>query len=97
MCEKKIVNSVKVENRLDGASNFNSWKPKVLFALENDLLDFMQSNMVEPLHGTEKIQWKKNDIKDRKILIHSIRNHIVLIISKSKSGKEMFDTLKRIV
>lgn len=32
----KMVNGLKVEDRLNGSSNFASWKPRVLIALEED-------------------------------------------------------------
>lgn len=44
-----MVTSVKVEDRLDEASNFNSWKFRVLITLEeNDLLVFVEVDMPEP-------------------------------------------------
>ena len=36
---------MKVEDRLDGTSNFISWKPRVLILEENDLLKFMNENV----------------------------------------------------
>ncbi|XP_057870681.2 uncharacterized protein LOC131077246 [Cryptomeria japonica] len=90
-----MVNGLKVKDRLHGASNFTSWKFRVLIALEdNDILKFVEKEVPEPSDETEKTQWKKNDTKARKILIDSVMNHLVLIISKPKLAKEMFDTLK---
>ena len=48
--------------------------------------------MPEPSEDTEKIQWKKNSTKARKIMIDSVMNHLLPIISKLKTAKEMFDT-----
>ena len=40
---------MKVEDRLDGATNFISWKPRVLLILEeNDLLKFVNKKVPEP-------------------------------------------------
>ena len=40
---------MKVEDRLDGASNFISWKSRVLLILEeNDLLKFVNEKVPEP-------------------------------------------------
>ncbi|XP_057813548.1 uncharacterized protein LOC131027480 [Cryptomeria japonica] len=92
-----MVNGVKVKDSLDGASNFNSWNPRVLIALEeNDLLDFVERDMPEPFDDSEKIRWKKNGMKARKILIDFVMNHLLPIISKLNSSIEMFDTLKGI-
>jgi hypothetical protein len=45
----------------------------------------------EPDDALEKSQWKKNDAKDRKIIIYSMRDHLIMYISKLKTTKEMFD------
>lgn len=38
----KMVYGLKVEDGLEGASNFTSWKFKILVIEENDLLEFVQ-------------------------------------------------------
>ena len=41
-----------VEDRLDGASNYGSWKPRVLLALEEyDVIDFAVETLI---HQTER-------------------------------------------
>ena len=54
------MNSVKVEDGFDGASNINSWKSRVLIIMEeNDLLKFVKEKVLELEEETEKAQWKK--------------------------------------
>ncbi|XP_059078085.1 uncharacterized protein LOC131876659 [Cryptomeria japonica] len=90
-----MVTNVKVEDRLDGVSNFNSWKSRVLIVLkENDLLEFVEVDISKPIEDLKKIQWKKNGTKARKIMIDSVKDHLVPIISKMKTAKETFDALK---
>lgn len=92
-----MVTGVKVEDRLDGASNFNPWKSRVLISLEeNDHLLFVEDVLPEPEDATEKAQWKKNDVKARKILIDSVKDHLVPHISKLKTAKAMFDALRKL-
>ena len=44
-----MVKGLPVEDRLDGASNYNSWKPRVLMALEeHDILNFVREDVLEP-------------------------------------------------
>ena len=46
---------MKVEDRLGGTSNFSSWKSRVLLILEeNDLLNFVNENILEPKEEAEK-------------------------------------------
>ena len=72
------MNSVKVEDRLDGASNFNSWKSRVLIILEeSDLLKFVNEKVLELEEEAEMTQWKKSDAKARRILIDSVKDHLI--------------------
>ena len=54
------MNSVEVEDRLGGTSNFNSWKSRVLIILEeNDLQKFVNEKVPELEEKTKNNQWKK--------------------------------------
>jgi hypothetical protein len=91
------VTGVKVEDRPDGAANFNSWKSRVLISLEeNDLLQIVEDGVPEPEDATKKAEWKKNDVKARKIPIDSVKDHLVPHISKLKPAKAMFDALRKL-
>ena len=91
-----MVTSVLVEDRLDGATNFNSWKSRLLITLEeSDLMKFVEEVVPKPEYALEKSQWKKNDAKARKIIIYSVKDHLIPHISKLKTAKEMFDALKK--
>ena len=68
---------IKVEGRLDGTSNFNSWKSRVLILEENDLLKFVNEDVPEPKEESEKAQWKKNDARARRIFVDSVKGHLV--------------------
>ncbi|XP_057824683.2 uncharacterized protein LOC131036730 [Cryptomeria japonica] len=91
-----MVNGLKVEDRLEGASNFTSWKFRVLIALEeNDLLQFVEEkDLSEPKDQAEKLQFKKNSIKVKKNLIDSVKDHLVPLISKMTTARDMFKTLE---
>jgi hypothetical protein len=92
-----MVPSILVEDRLDGAANFNSWKSRLLITLEeSDLMKFVEEVVPEPDDASEKSQWKKNDAKARKIIIYSVKDHLIPHISKLKTTKEMFDALKKL-
>ena len=46
---------MRVEDRLDGCSNFRLWKYRVLLMLEiNDLLNVGNENVLEPKYEAEK-------------------------------------------
>jgi hypothetical protein len=92
-----MVGNVPVEDRLDGASNLNSWKSRLLITLEeSDLIKFVDEFVPEPIDASDKTQWKKNDTKARKIIIYSVKDHLIPHISSMKTSKEMFDALKKL-
>jgi hypothetical protein len=53
--QEKIKNITPMEDRLDGASNFNPWKSKLLVTLEEEyLLDATTKNIPETTTALEK-------------------------------------------
>ena len=88
---------MKVEDRLDGATNFISHKPRVLLILEeNDLLKFVNEKVPEPETKEAKSQWRKCDAKARRILADSDKDHLVPQILEKKTTRKMFKTLKKL-
>ena len=71
---------MKVEDHLDGATNFISWKSRVLILEENDLLKLVNEKVLERDVEEDKSHWRKSDAKARKILVDSVRDHLVLPI-----------------
>ena len=92
-----MVKGFPVEDHLDGASNYGSWKPRVLLYLEeNEVKDFALTTVPVPDDATQLAAWKKNDVKDQKILMDFVKNHLVSHLAKSETAKEMFDSLKKL-
>ena len=88
--------SMKVEYRLEGASNFIPWKSRVLLLLEeNDLLHCVNEKVLEPEVEEGKSQWRKNDAQARRLLVDSVKDHLVPQISQ-KTTRKMFKTLKNL-
>ena len=88
---------MKVEDRLDGTSNFSSWKFRVLLILEeNDLLKFVNENVLELEEEVEKDRWRKNDARARRILVDSVKDHLVPRISKKTTARKMLRDLRKL-
>jgi hypothetical protein len=85
-----------VEDRLDGSSNFSSWKSRLQITLEeDDLLSLIEKTLLETTTDEEKVDWKADDVKARKIIIYSVRDHLLPHISTLKTTYEMYDALKK--
>jgi hypothetical protein len=88
-------NRTLVEDRLDGTSNFSSWKSRLHITLEEyDLLRLIEKTLPTTATDEEKVEWKANDIKARKIIIYSVRDHLLPRISTLKTTYQMYDALK---
>ena len=87
---------MKGEDHVDGATNFISWNPRVLLILEeHDLLKFVNEKVLEPKAEEAKSQWRKGVAKARRILVDSVKDHLVPQISKMTTARKMFKTLKK--
>ena len=90
-----MVNHVRIEDRLDGASNFSSWKIKLLIVLrEMELEKYIESNVPLPESESEKITWKRHNNKAMKIIIDLVKDHILPSIAKLQTAFEMFSTIQ---
>jgi hypothetical protein len=89
--------SMRVEDGLDGADNFRYWKHRVLLILkENDLLDHVKQVFLELEEEDAKEKFRKNEVKAKRILIDSIKDHLIPNVSELKTPKEIFDSLTKI-
>jgi len=69
--------SLRLEDRLEGANNFRSWKTKILFVLEeNEIQNYVKNEITEPEGEEEKSKYRKNEGKAKRILIDSVKDHL---------------------
>ena len=83
-----------VEDHIHGAKNFISWKSRVLILEENDLLKLVNEKVSEPDVEEDKSHRRRSDARARRIMVDSVRNHLVPQISQKKTTMKMFKTLK---
>jgi hypothetical protein len=99
-----MTNSMKSENKLDGASNFRAWKTRIdLILAKNKVLDIVKGKIVKPEfeEGKEKElqnvvameKFKDVDINAMSIIMDSIKDHLIPYISHLDSSKKMYDAL----
>jgi hypothetical protein len=88
-------NRTLVEDRLDGSSNFSSWKSRLHITLEeSDLLRLIEKTLPATVTDEEKAE-RIEDVEARKTIIYSVRDHILPRISTLKTAYEMYDALKK--
>ena len=89
-----MKNNTKLEDKLEGVESFWAWKYKVLLMLEEHGLENCVKGEVTELNGDEdKAKHKKNMVKAKRIIVDSIKDHLIPHVSSLKTPKEMFDAL----
>ena len=88
--------STKLDDKLEGVSHFKAWKYRVNLILEeNKLLKLIQSEQPEPQAAEAKEEHQMQLIRAKRIIVDSIRDHLIPIVSSRKTPKEMYDALSR--
>ena len=85
---------VKSEDRLEGASNFNVWKARVLNILEESDLDDLVTRVVEePTTAQGRAAFKKKQAKAKRVIFDSVKDNLMAVLAPLRTAKECFDGL----
>ena len=87
----------KLDEKLTGADNFQSWKYRISLVLEENELDSYIHEEVPFLEGDEaKALHKKKMVMEKRIIAYSIKDHLIPQVSSLKTPKAMFDALTKL-
>ena len=88
--------STKLEDKLEGNKNYRAWKYRIgLILKENDLDNYIKDEVAEPAETEAKEKHKKDLIRAQRIIVDSIKDHLIPQVSSKKTLKEMYDALAR--
>jgi hypothetical protein len=86
--------SIKFEDRLEGASNFNAWKCRILNILEeSDLEELVTRVIEEPTSNTARAAYKKKQSKAERVIFDYVKDNMMTIIGHLRTAKDFFDSL----
>jgi hypothetical protein len=69
---------LRFEDRLDGASNFLSWKARVTLILkEHDLWEITEKVVPTLTDAKEKEDLVKKDIKAQRVIMDAVKDHLI--------------------
>ena len=68
----------------------------MLILEENDLVSFVEQDIEEPEEDVAKAKYKKDLIKEKRIIVDSIKNHLIPHVSTLKTPKKMMDALSHL-
>ena len=87
---------VRVEDRLEGASNFNVWKLRIMNILqEHDLEQYVTSVMEQPTSNAGRVAFRKSQAKAKRIIFDSVKDNIMLAMTANFQG--MYEYLCKFV
>ena len=86
-----------IHENIEGAGNFQAWKYRISLVLEENELDsYISEEVLVPEGDEAKDLHKKNLVKAKRIIVDSIKDHLIPQLSSLKTPKEMFDSLTKI-
>ena len=79
--------STKLVEKLQGMDKFRAWKYRIgLILEENDLSIFIKEEVEEPEDVVEKVKHQKDSIRAQKIIVDSIKDHLIPYVEKSEGN-----------
>ena len=90
-----MVVQLRVEDRLQGAQNFPTWKERITRILDvSDAEEHIDSTKVAPTDPADLAAWKKIDPRAMLIIMDGVKDHIVPHLSGKNTATEMWTDLE---
>ena len=86
----------KLDEKLEGADNFQAWKYRISHVLEENELDSYINEEVLVLEGDEAKALNKKLVMEKRIIVDSIKDHLIPQVSSLQTPKAMFDSLTKL-
>jgi len=91
----KMVFGLRIKDRLDGISNYSSWKERIkLVLLVNDMWEFADTQTTKPTDPTELAKYNKSDAKARLIILDGVEDHLIPYLTGKATSWHMWEALK---
>ena len=88
--------STKIKDKLKGIENLWAWKYRIgLILRENDLDKHIKGEFAEPKEDEANEKHKKDMIREMRIIVDSIKDHSIPLVSSKYASNEVYDTLSR--
>jgi hypothetical protein len=85
---------LRYEDRLEGASNFLSWKTRIMFLLrENGLWSCANTTMTALTDPVELAKHEAKEVKAMWMILDSVRDRLVPHVFEKQLANAMFSTL----
>jgi hypothetical protein len=86
--------SIRVEDMLEGATDFNVWKLQITNILQDhDLEDYVTIVVEEPMNNSRRATFRRNQEKSKRIIFDSVKDNKMPSMTLLMTAKECIDTL----
>ena len=87
----------KIYEKIEGDDNFRAWKYRISLVLEeNELGSYIHKEVLVPEGDEDKALHKKKMVMEKRIIVDSIKDHLIPQVSSLKTPKAMFDALTKL-
>ena len=84
--------STKLKDKLEGIEKFLAWNYRIgLILKENSLQKYIKDEFAKPTEVESKEKHEQDLIKEMRIIIDSIKYHLIPQVSFKKTSKKMYD------
>ena len=91
-----MTHHTQLEDKLGGAYSLRAQKYIISLILEaNDLDQYINEEVPKPQGDEAKDSHKRNLVKSKRIIVDSIKDHLIPHVSSFKTPKEVFDALTK--
>jgi len=88
------ISSIIFEDRSNGASNFGFWKERIVLSLEEyGLKEFAKKTIAVPTNAQQSKVHKKNDSKERNIILDGVKDRILPHLSGLDTTRKMWEAI----
>jgi hypothetical protein len=87
--------SLRVEDCLQGAHNYPTWKERMTMVLDvNDLLEHTLELATAPTDANQLAIWNKGEAKAKSLILDGIEDHVIPHLSGKNTVKDMWKALR---
>ena len=85
------------KDRLDGGGNWTLWRARIVLLLEKyELWEIVETVAVVPTDPTLLVEFKKKNIKAKRIILDSVKDHIIPHVSGRDFAYKMWESLNNL-
>jgi len=90
-----MVFELRIEDQLDGISNYSSWKERTkLVLLVNDLWEFVDTPITKSIDAIELAKYNKLDENFRLIILDGVKDDLIPRLTGKTTSRYMWEALE---